>query len=62
MGTINISKDQALDAGVLNQSKENKKDKDSKQQKKKKQEIPKHSDGGLNPSKDKENKKKEKTK
>ena len=53
MGTIKSTKDQALVAGVSNQTKGKKKAKDSKQQEKKKQDKPKYSDGGLKHSEDK---------
>ena len=62
MGTIKSSKYQALVVGVLNPSKGKNKSKDSKQPDKKKQDIPKSSDGGSNPCKDKDKKNKEKTK
>ena len=62
MGTIKSNKYQALVVGVLNPSKGNKKSKYSRKQDKKMQERTKSSDGGLNPCKDKEKKKKEKTK
>ena len=59
-GYHEIHKDQSLAVGVLNQAKGKKKSKDSKQREKMKQENPKYLDGGLNPSKDKEKKNKDK--
>ena len=61
MGTIKYTKDESLATGVSNQYKGKKKAKDLKQQEKKKQENPKSSDGGSNPSNDK-GKTQEKTK
>ena len=62
MGTIKSSKHQSLVTGVSNPTKGNKKSIDSKQQEKKKQEKPKSSNGGSNPTKGKDKKKQEKTK
>ena len=62
MGTIKSTKDQSLSTGFLNQPKCKKKSKYLKQQEKKKQENPKSLDGGLDPNKDREKKKQEKTK
>ena len=57
MGTIKTRKYQALVARVLNPSKGKKKSKDSKHP-----DIPKYSNGGSNPCKDKDKNGKEKTK
>ena len=57
MGTIKYTKDQYLPTRVSNQAKGNMKAKDLMHQEKKKQDKPKCSYGGLNPIKDKENKK-----
>ena len=62
MGTIKASKDQALAVGVSNASKGKQKENNSKEPQKKKVDRPNNSDGGSNPSKDKEKKGKEKTK
>jgi len=62
MGTIKSNKDRALAARVLNPSKGKKKAKDSRQQDKKKQDRPKFPDGGSNPCKEKDKKRKEKNK
>ena len=62
MGTIKSTKDKSLATRASNQAKGNKKAKDSKYQEKNKQENPKYLDRVLNPSKDKEKKKKENTK
>ena len=59
MGTIKSTKYQYLSSNVSNQDKGNNKDKDLKQQEKRKQDKPKSSYGGLNPSTYKEKKKKE---
>ena len=61
MRIIKSTKDQSIITSVLNQVKGNNNTNDSKQQQNNKQEKPKLSDGGLNPSKDK-GKKQEKTK
>ena len=61
MGAIK-AKDQALTMGVSNASKGNTKEKNSKLPEKKKPEKPKSSDGGLNPPKEKDKKRKENTK
>ena len=62
LGTIKSTKDQALNAGVLNPAKGKKKSKDLEKKEKKKQDKPKYLDGGLNPCKEKDKKKWEKTK